>query len=267
MLRSKLRYANIFSADVALGALAGGAAAAGVMDVSLPLVWWIAFPLCVWAVYTADHLSDSQKGKQISLRRWFHRRYAAQLRILCGCAAIAVALCAAFAPGALWKAGAFVAMMAALHLFIAAKRLPAYPKEFGVAVVYAAGVWAGPAALAKHFSSENLLLFLQFLLLTFYSLLVFSHFDRENDRYEGQPSMLLKWGEERSRLWMRVSGLSVVAPAFFQTGAALRLAVTYTLIAVLHALMLALPAYFRRRERFRRWGDGAFVWQFFSLFR
>lgn len=267
MLRSKLRYANIFSADVALGALAGGAAAARATEVSLPLVWWIAFPLCVWAVYTADHLSDSQKGRQISLRRWFHRRYTAQLRVLCGCAAIAVALCAAFAPGALWKAGAFVATIAALHLWLAAKRLPAYPKEFGVAVVYAAGVWAGPVALAQQFSPEHLLLFVQFLLLTFFSLLVFSHFDRENDRYEGQPSMVLNWGEARSHLWMRISGLAVVALSFFQTGAALRLAVIYTAIAALHALMLALPAFFRRRERFRRWGDGAFIWQLFGLLR
>jgi len=193
-----LRLVQGLSLDVVLGAVAGGALAVFVTGADVPASWWFVLAAATWVVYTADHLADARRAGPgaTNARHRLHAHHAGWLTGIAGVAAIAVTATAwATLPPRALVAGGIVGGLVLGHLAGVLRSFPrAFPKELSVALVYGAGIWCGPLALAArldvwHATALALHLAAALLYLMFYALC-----DRVVDAADGSPSIAVTRG-------------------------------------------------------------------------
>ncbi|WP_144607024.1 hypothetical protein [Algoriphagus algorifonticola] len=226
-------YISWLSIDVVLGAMAGMLFFSKLLHV--PLAWdiYALLGLCVWVIYTADHLLDSRKKVQIDLspRHQFHARHQ---KILLLSLALATLL---GLSGAIWilgwsrelfwslfLAGAIAGSMALIRLGgNAGKGL----KELSTAVFYVLGIAWIPLLRADALDRDWRVgvFLLVFTLLAFLNLLMLSWMDRRKDELAGfpsaaqliQPGQLLDWIRRLALLLIIISlTLFIALPSFFR---------------------------------------------------
>lgn len=180
---------------------------------------------------------------------------------------------------------------------VGSRTSPWLVKELGVAIVYCVGIWGLPALHSgEPFGPSLWFAFGQFFLLAVVNLLEFSLFERRVDEADGHSSFVRAVGERSARrivallllatlglgaaqlLTASVStGVAQLLPGSDGTGVAQLLSVpgdfgsasvqmasialqaTYLPMAGILAALLLRPAIFARNERYRAWGDGAFL--------
>ncbi|MEL6675760.1 MAG: hypothetical protein AAFR61_26365 [Bacteroidota bacterium] len=260
---------RILSLDVVLGALASGVMAAAVLQVEMPLSWWVILPLSVWVVYTLDHLLDAMRltGEAHTPRHQFHQRHLKSLQIVWG---IAFAICVFVAP--FWVPRPFLALavgmggLVILHLglvwWVGDRISWVYHKELGVGGIYALGVWGGPAVLAPEINLADGLLFSQFFLLAMINLYTFSCYEIAIDELDGHSSFVRAIGVNRTQ-WL-IKGLACLILLIGLIGwGMLELTPWAESIVFLMLGLLLLVSwrteYFGQNERYRAWADGAFL--------
>ena len=266
------RLAQNLSIDVVLGALLTGMMAAKLLDCLLPIAWWIGFPLCVWIFYTADHLMDAFRlGDQAHTERHlFHYKYFRFLSTLVCLGALFILWAIFMAPLSLFILGLVIGSLGFLHLFLSYLFRNVVSKwvqkELGVALIYTIGVWGGPAALAW----ENIpfiywgLTFI-FFLLALCNLLIFSYQELITDILDGHTSFVRALGHNASHRLVSVLLIGIIALTTWQI-------ITYKLeyywllahfisvgIVLIFILIHLFPNYFHTHDRYRAWGDGAFL--------
>ena len=273
---SAYKYFQHMSLDVVLGALATGYMASSLLTIQLPLAWWIAFPLSVWVFYTSDHLIDAYRlgSKAHTARHQFHVRYFIPLCLLVGISCLLILYATFIAPTPLLSLGLAIGGMGLIHLllsFLLRNVISRWiQKELGVALVYTCGVWGGPWALSLvPVPPIYMGLSIQFFLLALINLLIFSLQEMETDILDGHTSfvralgkssayrliaglLLLSWVIGGYMLWEPISS-PTWALAF---GISLGISFIFTCIQV-------YPQWFHTAERYRAWGDGAFVLSIF----
>lgn len=254
------------SLDVVAGAACGGLLAEYVAQARMRPAWWVALLSAVWAVYTGDHLLDALRtpGPLLTYRHRFHRKHARVLgaalvfAILAGLAA-AITLRPPVQHFGIGMSVAVIAYLASAQRLI----LGTLPKEPVAGILYAAGIWGGPLLVGEAPSSWPLLAALLHAIAAITNLTTLGLFELEVDRKQGFRSIALRVGPAVARRW--VIGLSATSALFSLALLAavegrdlLPFAVLGVQIALQGVVLLAMP-WFARAERYRTWGDSAFL--------
>lgn len=282
--RRALGAVRASSSDVVAGALCGGAWAAAVCRSTLPGVWWVVLGLGVWVGYTVDHLLDAAKPRRAdeAPRHRFHRTHR---RALLGAVALAVVAIVIVGIGALPAVavpiGLGLGIAVVVHAWIAQgprrgaasgvraaiERVTVVPKEVSAAVVYTAGCWALPAAIASgtHPLRWGTVAALHGLAAVA-NLAGNSWFDRAADAHGDRRAAAVRFGAARLRRAIRILG--GVGAAFGIATALVGVALGDRVLVAsggVAAVLIAFPAIaVSRAERFGRgryrpWGDALFL--------
>ncbi|MBL0014914.1 MAG: hypothetical protein KA239_03890 [Bacteroidia bacterium] len=269
---------RLLSIDVAIGALGGGCMVAAYLQEPMRWAWYVLLPLAVWTIYTLDHLLDARRlGERASTdRHRFHVQHFTVLAILAGLSGIA---CLVLAVIFLRIQGIYFGLIMGgvvlVHLLlvklVGERTSPLLIKEFGVAFVYAMGIWGLPLINSGEWKTMiGILPFVQFLLLALINLLEFSLFEIETDARDGQTSFVRALGKVKSIRLIRVllaivAAIGVVLLILEDSMQVVSIELILGLMAAMLALLLYRKAWFSQFERYRSWGDAAFMLPFFYL--
>ncbi len=263
------RYINILSLDVAAGAMAGCAFFARIFGIVLLPHALISLGLIVWIIYTVDHLIDARRatGEPSTDRHRFHKRHAQTLMALLVIAGIVVMLEAFYVRKPVLFAGIGVAIL--VLAYIALQASLKYAKEVIGALLYTAGVLAGPwSLLDREISAPELMLILLFGITAMLNLMLFSLIDRDSDLVDKRASFATIYGEKATKevlvlgfaLVAAICGVLIVTFSSFAGPTITILTMNILLFATFH-----YREYLRKDDRYRRIGDLAFLIPVFYL--
>ena len=267
---SFVRLIPILSLDVVLGAVVGTLFVANFLAVAVPLLQVIALAVCVWLIYTADHLLDAYHLKQPAHtpRHRFHQRY---FRIIGSAfmltALLSIALLFFLPPPVVWHGTWLVGLVVLYFLLSKMVRINQYlPKELMTALLYAAGIFLSPlVAYQAEITWVIAVLFLQYVLLALANLLIFSWFEIDIDEKDQAVSFAKTAGRTTARqlILLLLGVLSVSCCLFlflFSWGSRMFTAEGLILgMSWLLLLIMLRPGYFAQHERYRLLGDGIFL--------
>jgi hypothetical protein len=255
------RFLNILSLDIVAGAVISALFFAELLNVRILPYGLFALALTVWIIYTADHLRDAIFiGHQASSRRHrFHQQYFKPLIMALGMATVTDSIIIFFMRKPVFEWGLMLAVIVILYLIV--QQYLRVLKELFVAILYACGVLLPSLAITSlELNHIHAILIVQFVLIAWINLLIFSWFDYEQDLADKQISFATISGKRLTTglIW----GLSIiqVLGSFLYWKKAL-----YHMPAVLFGLMnVVLLLVFWRFNRsgkddlFRMLGDAVF---------
>lgn len=263
---------QILSIDVAIGAVASGSILVWWLGISMPWIWWIALPSCVWLIYTLDHLLDARrlKGHAHTARHQFH--YAYRKIIWIGWLSVALAtlvLCLLYLPGEFWVFGSIMSFLVLGHLLlvwiIGNNINRVILKEFAVGLIYTVGVWGGPVLVGwKQVGYAEGMLSGQFFLLVMINLICFSLFEFRIDELDKQASFARAVGKKQTNNILKlcfflVFILSIYFLTLFVSERAYLIQLTLIVMAFAFFLILWKRDWFVKHERYRILADGVFL--------
>ncbi len=205
------RSAQLLSLDVVLGAMATGAYAAKLLDVSPNYWWWPALALSVWVVYTSDHLIDSFSRKNNALihRHKLHYRYR-HIFIF------AVTFSSVVALNLVWflldkkilTGGLIIGIGAIVYLVLVGegnKKNFYFQKEFFISLFYTAGIWLAPLVWnPKPLSPSIYGIIFVFIILVWIEGLIVAVYEYEMDKSDRHISFATKYGIHKSRAFIKL---------------------------------------------------------------
>lgn len=257
-------YLRILSFDVALGAVAMAFWAARLSGVALSWQVYAVLASTVAFIYTADHLYDAYRigHRAHTARHRFHQRHFRGLFVWALFLFLISLLGSLYIPWPLWRAGALLASIVAVH-FVLAHYLPAFGlhKELRIAVLYAVGV-SLPAWVQGGEPTVLLLYALAVGLWAYCNLLAISYFEYESDLQDGHFSVIQFWGKAKSRLYW---GLCLTASVIIALYIGFCLQVFWADVMILAAInVIYLSIYlfedfFIAQARYRHWADAALL--------
>lgn len=272
-MRRILDILRILSIDVVVGTWASGSMVIWWLDCDMPLAWWIALPLSVWVIYTADHLLDAYRlqDRAHTARHLFHHEHFQIIGIIW---LLGLVTCVALIPWFLTKEilyfGFFMGLLVLGHLGLVSligNRISwLFHKELGVGFIYASGIWGAPILICQGgFDPEILFSFVQFLLLALINLLIFSAYEWDTDELDGHTSFVRAIGLQNTRRLIAgmifvIIGLGIgLITSRPITSEILTLQGTYLLMLFVLFLISFFPTWFSEQERYRLWGDAVFI--------
>ncbi len=275
-VRKVFNIARILSIDVAAGACVCSLFIAHSLSVKLPLSCVLALGVCVWLIYTADHLLDAQKVKHKahSSRHYFHQKYYKNITIIF----IVLAFCSMsllfFLPKIVLTWGLVLMGFVIIYflLVILLKPTIIFQKEVMAALLYAVGVFLAPVSLANQpITLVLIVIFAQFVLLALINLLMFSLFEKENDLADGHSSFVRLAGVKVIR-WL-VIGLTFLVVAstliyiyYLPTHAPMfKVEVMWLLMSLTLTGIFLMPSVVKKYEIYRIVGDSIFFFPLITL--
>ena len=255
-----------------MGVIGSGIFSVILLDVNLPLAYWIVMPLTVWIIYTIDHLIDGYKNKEkASIRRHqFHYKNRKALIILVALALIITAYTAfTYLSVPLIRFGIFLGIGIAAYLLaiflIRNKQWVIFQKEIFIGVFYTLGIWGGPlSALSFNIDYYQLIIIISFLFLAWADMVIYAIYEfvsDENDQHSSFPRM---FGIRRSNSFIHIL-LSIIvlinmtlilfAPNLkYCIAASIMIVMSFLLFLILH-----FNKSFEKYERYRLLGEFAFA--------
>ncbi|MFP4092039.1 MAG: UbiA family prenyltransferase [Cyclobacteriaceae bacterium] len=269
MLRKTIEVISTLSLDVVAGACISSLFVAEMSGVQLHWTWLLALCICVWLIYTADHLYDAAHINHAahSKRHKFHQQHRRGLLIALIFTGVAGIFLLFILPLPLlyWGMGG-VALVGSYFLFIRIFRQKGLlHKELIIAFLYPAGIFLPSWYQLEEIPAMIWLLYLQFVLLALANLLLISVYEKEIDLKDGHHSFVLSYGAEKTirlvQFALILFYLSLVANFLFYEN--LQVFVSASIILLLMGLALQLliykPNYFKSRERYRKLADSIFL--------
>jgi hypothetical protein len=261
------------SLDVVLGAIFSASMVVWLLDKPMPEIWWVALPMAVWVIYTSDHLMDAYrlKGAAHTPRHLFHYRYFKPIALIWLVLLLFCMTWVAYAvPTEMLYLGFGMGGLVLLHLglvsLIGDKISWLLHKELGVGLIYAVGIWGGPFVMYEELRAlAPIILFAQFFLLCMINLLFFSLYEAETDRWDGHTSFVLAIGKRPTLGIILFLAGAIVGMGIWmginesENQAFMIIEGIYGLMLMLLLAISFLPAFFRQNERYRFYGDGAFL--------
>lgn len=277
-MKGVFRYVSLLSLDVVLGSLASALLVLRVVEVDMPLSWWLVLPISVWVIYTADHLLDAYrlKGGAHTERHLFHHHHFLPIGIVWLFLLLTAGLVIPFfLPQKIIFFGYAMGGLVLLHLglvwLVGNKTSIFLQKELGVGLIYCLGIWGGPYVLHGVYPAlSDLLLFCQFFFLAMMNLLIFSHYEAATDELDGHTSLVRALGTKKAiwtvrGLWcinLAIGGY-LLFTAFSEEVLSVQL--VYLLMGGILIWINEDPKTFLRNENYRYWGDGAFIFPFILM--
>ena len=276
MISKIIHTARILSIDVAAGACVCTLFIAQYLKVQLPFLCILSLGICVWLIYTADHLIDAWKIKHQahSLRHYFHQKYFRPIRVIF----LLLALCSTsflfLLPEIVIQWGMLLAMFVVAYflLIICLKPPILFQKELAAAILYASGIFLAPVSLTRQpITASLIIVFVQFLLIAFVNLIAFSLFEKDLDETDGHSSFVKLAGVKAThQLLTGLSMLVIVSTLFFMFYFPVKSSIFEVEVLLLGMSLTLLgiaskPSFFGRYEAFRVVGDGIFFYPLVML--
>lgn len=271
MWKKSIQLARTLSLDVVLGSIIGSLFIADYLQVRLPPVFVLALAICVWLIYTADHLSDALNIPHAAhmIRHRFHQKYFKPIAIaFCVISVSGLVLLSQLPfPIILW--GSVVLCLVGLY-FVSIRWLRlqyVIPKEFVIALLYSIGIFLAPVYLhAFPVRTTIWILFVEYLLIALCNLLLFSWYEKELDEQDNQASYATVMGGKASYrtmsagLWFLygIVGFAIVfhhSSTEFLFTQLIILFMTLTLHCIMH-----FSSYLKGHERYRLVADAIFLY-------
>jgi len=253
------RLVNILSLDIVIGAVASALFFGKLLQVQILPYGVTALALTVWIIYTADHLRDSMVigGKASSARHQFHQKHFSVLFAIM-CVAIAVdAVMIFFTKKPVLTSGFILATVVAVYLLI--QRYLKILKEIFIAGLYTCGIMLPSISVTTvKLNSFHVLLIIQFFLTALMNLLIFSWFDQEKDKADGQHSFATILGRRSTALCVYCFTFINLAVTVFLLTNGFDYAQIAT-VASMYLLLIAIFVYFDQYSNaYRILGDAVF---------
>jgi hypothetical protein len=255
------RFLNVLSIDVAVGAVIGAMFFAKIFNVPLLPYGLISLGLTVWIIYTADHLIDALKVKQIasSERHRFHQKYFKILfaALIVGVVTDTVQLF--FIRKIVFLEGLGLAIVILIYFLI--QRSLKFLKEVTGAILYSGGVLLIPMSVnTEALTNTQMILITQFALTALINLFLFSLFDKEQDERDQHSSFATIMGEKATRASLIILFLIQIT----LSSALLLLAMEKSAIVLIAMNVVLFLIFFRRNyfqinDRYRLLGDAVFL--------
>ncbi len=267
------QFLQNLSIDVAIGAMAMSYLFAKVTHVEMKWEIYAVLGVCVWLIYTFDHLLDAKrmKGLAKTRRHRFHQLYYDELLISWLLFfTVALLLAIFFLPLVIWKWGMVVVSFSTLHLvlvhYFGSTKSKLVLKELGGAWNYSAGIVIAPFALATSFEWVYLLSFLLLFLVALFNLVMFSYFDYQKDIKNEYSSIAINYGIVPTRNFMYgLFGMLVVLTSGLLVFVHIENFAYYLTtcflfsIGLFYFLMVVLIDYRSHSETYRKLGDMVFL--------
>jgi hypothetical protein len=186
-----LKYIQWLSLDITGGAIVLLYALSRTSQINTPWSVYAALGICIWSIYTLDHLKDARKlDHPTSQRRNFHKRFQRWLGVaLVFCFGTGLYICYFLPPNLIYPGLSFAGI--ALVYLLTHTRLSRWGiKELLVAIVYGFGVSLYPL-VASNYDIEVIRFASQLSLLAYLNLILISWWDREFDRRDQFSSIFL----------------------------------------------------------------------------
>src|SRR6187402_2338057 len=249
------RILNILSVDVALGSVCSAIFFAHILHADITPYSLVSLGLSVWIIYTVDHLLDAKKISTLATtnRHRFHQQHFKSLSIFVLIVACINTVLLFFIRRPALITGIVLVILVILYLLI--QHSLKFLKEMFVAIVYTAGVLL-PAMTNTEivWRDWNWIVIVQFFLIAFLNLIIFSWFDYENDVHDKRVSFVTIFGKETSRVFIYfLFGLSMtlwIVTFSFQIETILFLGMNGLLF-----IMVRRNLYFSLHDRYRILGD------------
>jgi hypothetical protein len=255
------RFFNILSLDIVAGAVVGALFFSELLNVSILPYGLVALALTVWIIYTADHLRDARviKHDASSSRHRFHQQHFKKLFVLIGIAALVDSVIILFMRTPVFQWGLILAAIVGVYLII--QQYLRVLKELFVAVLYTCGVLLPSlAVISVELEMVHIILIIQFALIAWINLLIFSFFDYSQDILDHQTSFATLGGKHLTAafIWGLSSIQVLIAIIFWQNEFYRAPAVLFLLMNTL--LLLIFIQFNRpgRNDEFRLLGDAVF---------
>jgi hypothetical protein len=253
---------NILSLDVAAGAMVCSSFFARLTNVDILPQGLISLGLTVWIIYTADHLLDARKLKQEASteRHRFHQQHFKLLSLLLLIAIIIDATQIYFIRSMVFVSGLELAFLVGVYFLV--QRQIGFLKELLGTLLYTGGVLLVPYSLNNQWSLETILLIIQFGIIVWINLLLFSWIDKPRDEKDRHRSFATIFGLRLTKmilifLFVVVTILSAVQLAFFLPD--VKTIGTLTLMAIVLLMIFLNKDYFEKEDRYRLLGDAVFL--------
>lgn len=273
------QFIQNISLDVVFGAMSMTFLFAKLCQVDLPAIVYIILALCVWLIYTFDHLLDAKniEGLAKTRRHRFHQLHYDTLIIIWLILLGVGALTAIFLlPKVVWYWGGFVVTFSIVHLvlvhYLGSNKSKLVLKEVGVAWIYSAGIVIAPFALAERLEVVYLYSFLVLFLVVLFNLIMFSYFDYERDVRNKLSSIAINWGINTTRyiLYTLFAVLSLVSSFALFLVDVNNMYYYFTIsfllsVGIFYLLMVVLIENESSSETYRKIGDAVFLLPFLLL--
>lgn len=257
---------------MAIGSVGSSVLAVKVTETKLPIAYWFILPLCVWIIYTSDHLLDALKlkDKAVMKRHYFHYVHRRLISIFLILAIfISILLIMKLDPQIIGF-GFIVYFIILGYLLLnhfTNRIFRFFPREFIIALGYMAGTWGIPLLLnGFQFNRMEILFLLNHFLIILSIPLLFSIYEHDADIANNFISFATAFGMKLTKNTFLVL---LFISAIFST---ISFFVDYNYISLSLLLMTAILftlVVFRKKfavdEKYRIIGDSVNYVPFFLL--
>ena len=219
--------------------------------------------MAIWLIYTADHILDARKatGEIVNPRHAFHRKYQ---KPVVGIAVLVfvIGVYNAFQlPLKTIYYGLVLVGLSGLYFVYLKTSITQRFKESFAALVYTAGLFAGPLSLVPELNWDMAILAGFFFLLAYANLLVLPLFEKEIDEQQGVVSIATRQGDFGVTFFFYVTVMLITLGAVlvvrfsdaFGYAPFLFILMSWSLFA-----LISKPAFFHKYQLYRIVGDGIF---------
>ncbi|MBU2914789.1 MULTISPECIES: UbiA family prenyltransferase [Reichenbachiella] len=206
-----LKWLTWLSIDIGLGAVVLTNSIAYLFGVDMDGSISVALFVCVWLIYTLDHLLDAKKlKKEPSMERHaFHYRNASWIFSAWIIIAVFSLFLVFFLPTTTLLYGVVVAGLVGVYIMLAWWLRVFVAKEFLIAVLYAVGVFIGPLSSGLSLELRPTIVFVELALLALINLMLFSMYEQEKDAKDGFSSWATIFGSSQLRSILKLALLSL----------------------------------------------------------
>jgi 4-hydroxybenzoate polyprenyltransferase len=251
---------SVLSLDVSLGAVVSALFFARLLNEKLLIQGLLVLGVTVWLIYTADHLLDGWRVKQIaaSNRHRFHQKHFRPLLgvlIVLGLIDLYLVL---LVRRPILVSGLYFSLAVLVYLLFSKWLI--YLKEFTASLLYTAGVLLPSWSMHQTaLTAEQWIVTLQFGIVVFINLVLFAWMSLEQDQRDSQESLATLLGKRITRYFLFfLFGLALILfiifyQRSFQDQSLILIAMTLVLL-----LIFLQPRFFQKEDRFRWVGDSIF---------
>lgn len=266
-----LVFIQNLSLDVTAGAVISSLFVCKYFEVKASFEIMLGLGIAIWLIYTIDHLRDGARSsaQTTNPRHAFHKKY--RTTILVGAIVVfGMGLVNAFElPANTVKSGLVLGVLSGLYFVYLKFSKEHQFKELLAAVIYTAGIFAGPISLITDWEWSYLVFFFLFFLLVAANLALFPLYEMDMDSRDKVNSIALKSGRKSTvrMIWFLLCLHLVLAVISALSLPQLRgLEYTFVVMNLLLMMLLIWPEKFRQKQLYRWMGDGIFVIPIVDLF-
>lgn len=248
-------FLQILSIDIVIGALTLLHFFCSYFSVSATFGTYLILGCTTWLIYTTDHLRDAKKAPNSKrIRYQFHLKHAKKLKAVVVIAIVAISVMVFQLHFEIIKGGIVLALLSAVYLIIQKRLASLGLKELYVALVYTSGILLVPFILLGSFEPAA---FLLLLLLTYSNLLLFSWFEKEEDKVDLFVSIGTVLDGKKLELLILFCLALGIAISILQDYDFL--SCYFFLAFIIYAYLLIKADTVKKNQLYRLVGDGVFI--------